>query len=48
MLNVCHAINIALRLNRKLTYDPKARKFVGDDLANSFVAREQRKGYELS
>lgn len=48
MLNVCHAINIAMRLNRKLTYDPKARQFVGDDLANTFVSREQRKGYELS
>jgi len=47
MLNVCHAINIAMRLNRTLTYDPKARQFVGDDQANTFVSRERRKGYEI-
>ena len=47
MLNVCHAINIALRLNRTLTYDPAARNFGSDEVANSFVAREQRKGYEI-
>ena len=48
MLNVCHAINIAMRLNRTLTYDPKSRRFVGDDQANSFLRRERRKGYELA
>ncbi|MFK8113149.1 MAG: Gfo/Idh/MocA family protein [Rubripirellula sp.] len=47
MLNVCHAINIAMRLNRTLTYDPKARNFVDDKQANSFVSRKQRKGYEI-
>jgi predicted dehydrogenase len=47
MLNVCHAINIAMRLNRTLTYDPQARRFVADDQANSFVSRKQRKGYEI-
>ena len=48
MLNVCHAINIAMRLDRPLTYDPAARRFVGDDQANSFLGRECRKGYEIS
>ena len=47
MLNVCHAINIAMRLNRKLTYDPKTQTFVDDDHANTFVSREQRKGFEI-
>jgi len=47
MLSICHAVNIALRLNRKLTFDPKQEKFVGDDQANTFVEREQRKGYEI-
>ena len=47
MLNICHAINIAMRLNRKLEYDPKQRRFVGDDVANSHAEREQRKGYEI-
>ncbi len=47
MLNVCHAINIAMRLNRTLTYDPKSRTFVGDEQANSFVSRERREGYDI-
>ena len=48
MLNVCHAINIALRLNKSVTYDPAAKSFGNDELANSLVAREQRKGFEIS
>jgi predicted dehydrogenase len=48
MLNICHAINIAMRLNRTLTYDPKTQKFVDDDQANTFVSRPQRTGYEIS
>ena len=47
MLNICHAINIAMRLNRSLTYDPAARNFGSDEIANSMVAREQRKGFEI-
>jgi predicted dehydrogenase len=46
-LNFVHAANISLRLNRELVYDPEAEKFVGDDMANAFVARERRKGYEI-
>jgi predicted dehydrogenase len=30
----CHAINIAMFLNRKLKYDPKNNEFIGDDQAN--------------
>lgn len=47
MLNVCHAINIAMRLNRKITFDPKTETFGDDALANSFIEREQRKGFEV-
>ena len=47
MLNVCHAINIAMRLNKKVVFDPETRRFVGDDLANTHVEREQRRGYEI-
>jgi predicted dehydrogenase len=47
MLNVCHAINIAMRLERTLTYDPKTRQFVGDDQANTFIGRERREGYDI-
>lgn len=48
MLSICHAINIALRLNRKLVFDPSTDSFVNDELANSFVGREQRRGYEIT
>lgn len=47
MLNVCHAINVAMRLGRTVEYDPKTEDFGSDALANSFVEREQRKGYEI-
>ena len=47
MLAVCHAVNVAMRLNRKLVFDPKSDRFVGDAEANTFVQREQRKGYEI-
>jgi predicted dehydrogenase len=48
MLNVCHAINVALRLGRKVEYDPKTETFGSDSQANSFIEREQRKGYEIN
>ena len=46
-INVCHAINVAIRLGREVVYDTKAENFGDDALANSFVEREQRKGYEI-
>jgi predicted dehydrogenase len=46
-LSICHAVNIAMRLGRTLTFDADAESFVGDAQANSFVAREQRQGYEI-
>jgi predicted dehydrogenase len=48
MLAVCHGANIAMRLGRKLTFDAQNMTFVGDDQANSFIEREQRKGYEIT
>ena len=47
MLNVCHAVNIAMRLNRKVVFDPSNETFGDDELANSFIEREQREGYEI-
>lgn len=47
MLNVCHAINIAMRLNRRVVFDPQTESFGSDELANSFIEREQRKGFEV-
>ena len=47
MLEVCHLSNIAMRLGREITWDPAKRQIVGDAEANSFLARESRKGYEI-
>ncbi len=47
MLEICHLSNIAMRLNRSLQWDPNKRQVVGDDLANSFLSRESRKGYTI-
>ena len=47
MLEICHLSNIAMRLNRELNWDPIKREIIGDALANSFLSRENRKGYEI-
>ena len=47
MLEICHLSNIAMRLGRELNWDPEKREIIGDDHANSFLARESRKGYEI-
>lgn len=46
-MTTCHLANIAIRLGRKLTYDPKTEQIVGDSDANKWLKREQRKGYEI-
>ena len=46
-LSTCHLAGIAARLGRKIKWDPDAEKIVGDDRAQSFVARDRRKGYEI-
>ena len=48
MLEICHLANIAMRLGRPLAWDPVRREIVGDAQANAFLARESRKGYEIS
>jgi predicted dehydrogenase len=40
---VCHLAGIALRLGRKLRWDPAKEEFAGDREANAQLAREQRK-----
>lgn len=45
-LSVCHVSNIALRLGRKLTYDPAVERFVDDAQADSLLSRIPRKGFE--
>ena len=46
-ISVCHLVNITRELNRKLTWDPVAEKFVGDEEANKFLDRPRRTGFEL-
>lgn len=48
MLEICHLSNIAMRLNRELNRDAAKREIVGDEQANSFLSRENRKGYEIN
>lgn len=47
MLEICHLSNIAMRLDRAIEWNPESRTIVGDDQANSFLARENRKGFEI-
>lgn len=42
-VSVCHLGVIAIRLGRRLTWDPAREKFVDDKEANSYLAREMRK-----
>ena len=43
----CHLGNISIRLGRKLAWDAKAEKFVGDEEANSMISRAQREPYRI-
>jgi hypothetical protein len=45
---LCHIADIAIRLNRKLTFDMNKEHFVGDDAANRRLkARPMRKPWKL-
>jgi hypothetical protein len=45
---LCHIADIAIRLGRKVTFDFKREKFVGDDAANQRLrARPMRKPWHL-
>ena len=46
-LSTCHLAAIAIRLGREIKWDPSAEKIVDDEQAQSFVAREFRKGFEI-
>lgn len=44
--SVCHLGVIAIRLGRKLQWDPEREQFINDAEANSHVAREMRKPWD--
>jgi predicted dehydrogenase len=46
-MTTAHLANIAIRLGRKLTWDAAKEQIVGDEEANNWQKREQRKGYEI-
>jgi predicted dehydrogenase len=43
--SVCLVSHIAMKLPRKLQWDPKTERFVKDDEANAMLSRSQRKPY---
>ena len=47
MLEICHLSNISMRLGRELKWDPAKREIMDDAQANSFLTRENRRGYEI-
>jgi predicted dehydrogenase len=46
-MTTAHLANIAIRLGRKLNWDAQKEQIVGDNEANKWQKREQRKGYEV-
>ena len=44
---LCHLANISMRIGRRLRFDTKNEKFIGDDQANTYLTKEYRKGFEL-
>ncbi|HEY2761648.1 MAG TPA: Gfo/Idh/MocA family oxidoreductase [Pirellulales bacterium] len=47
-MTTCHLANIAIRLQRPIRWDADKEEIVGDSEANSWLSREQRKGYEIN
>jgi len=43
----CHAANVALFLNRKVTFDPKKNEFIGDDEANRLRSEALREPWRI-
>jgi predicted dehydrogenase len=46
-LSTCHLAGIAARLGRPLQWDPKNEVIIDDKLAQSFISRERRKGFDI-
>jgi predicted dehydrogenase len=46
-VSACHLCNIAMRLGRKLTWDPVKEDFVADAEASAMLSRPQRPGYSM-
>ena len=46
--SLCHLGVIAIRLGRKLKWDPVNEQFIGDTEANRYISREMRSPYDYS
>jgi predicted dehydrogenase len=46
-ISSCHLCNIAMRLKRKLRWDPDREAFIGDEEAGRMLSRTQRKPYTI-
>ena len=46
-VTVCHLANIAMRLGRRIRWDPTAEKIIGDDQANRMLSRSMRSPWHL-
>lgn len=44
---VCHLANIAIKVGRKLKWDPAAERFIGDETANAMLDRKRRDPWQL-
>ncbi len=44
---ICHCANICLRLGRKLEWDAKSERFVGDEEADKLLARPMRAPWQI-
>ena len=44
---LAHLANVAIRIGRKLTFDPVKQRFVGDDEANRLVDQPMRAPWHL-
>ena len=47
VMNSCHMCTIAIKLKRKLEWDPVKEEFIGDDEANAMLKRTQREPYQV-
>jgi hypothetical protein len=46
--SLCHLGVIAIRLGRKLNWDPAKEQFIGDAEASTYISRPMRKPYDYS